>query len=180
MYTTKNTGRFIEFLIIGAIVGMIGGVVMAMFTMLATATYLGLGFFTPLYVMASPLLGQQILMTAMKGGIFYFTPGPALLGLVVHMLWSALFGMIFGLIAYGAHLKGIGAVIGGLVYGVLAMLLMNFVVLPLVGAPNLSHMLGWLSFTIGHLLFGLVLGLWPVVRPQDFTHLVGRQLRQAA
>jgi hypothetical protein len=70
------------------------------------------------------------------------------------MLWSALFGMIFGLIAYGAHLKGIGAVIGGLVYGVLAMLLMNFVVLPLVGAPNLSQMLGWLSINTSscHLL----------------------------
>ena len=153
---------------------------MAMFTMIATATYLNMGFFTPLYAIASPLAGQQTLMTSLHQGLFSFALGPALVGLVVHMMWSALYGMIFGLIVYATHLKGTLAVIFGLVYGVLVMLLMSFIVAPLVGAPNLLQMLGGLSFTLGHLMFGLVLGLWPLVRPQDFVRSASRQIRQAA
>jgi uncharacterized membrane protein YagU involved in acid resistance len=180
MDTTKNSTRLIKVLIIGAITGMIGGAVMAMFTMIATATYLNMGFFTPLYAIASPLAGQQSLMTSLHQGVFYFAPGAGLLGLVVHMMWSALFGMIFGLIVYATHLKGTPAVISGMIFGVLVMLLMSFVVAPIVGAPNLLQMLGGLSFTLGHLMFGLVLGLWPVLRPQDFASQASRQIRQAA
>jgi uncharacterized membrane protein YagU involved in acid resistance len=180
MNTTRNQNRVLGFLIAGAIAGMIGGAMMAMFTMLATATYLNMGFFTPLYVIASPLTGRQVMMTAMHGGAFYFALGPAVLGLIVHMMWSALWGIIFGLIASGLHLRGVAAVIAGMVYGVLVMLVMNFVVLPIVGAPNLLNLLGATTFIIGHLLFGMVVGLWPVLRPQDFTGFLGRQARQAA
>jgi hypothetical protein len=180
MNITRNRPRFLGFLIAGAIAGMLGGAMMAMFTMLATATYLHMGFFTPLYVIASPLTGPQSMMTAMHGGAFYFALGPAILGLVVHMMWSALWGIVFGLIASGLHLRGVAAIIGGMVYGVLIMLVMNFVLLPFVGAPNLLTLLGGTTFTIGHLLFGMVVGLWPVLRPQDFTNLLGRQARQAA
>jgi uncharacterized membrane protein YagU involved in acid resistance len=180
MNITRNQPRFLGFLIAGAIAGMIGGAMMAMFTMIATATYLGMGFFTPMYVIASPLSGPQAMMAAMHGGAFYFTLGPAILGLVVHMMWSALWGIIFGLIASGLHLRGGVAVIGGMVYGVLVMLLMNFVLLPIVGAPNLLNLLGGTTFIIGHLLFGMVVGLWPVLRPQDFSGLLGRRARQSA
>src|SRR5260370_41780622 len=122
MNTTRTVHRLLGFLIAGAIAGVLGGVMMAMFTMLATATYLHMGFFTPLYVIASPLAGPQSMMTAMHGGVFYFALGPAILGLVIHMLWSALWGIVFG----------------------------------------------------------LVVGLWPVLRPQDFTGLLGGPARQAA
>ncbi len=180
MDITKDTNRLITLLIIGAITGMIGGTVMAMYTMLATATYLGMGFFTPLYAIASPLVGQQVLLTSLHQGHFYFALGPALFGLIIHMVWSALYGMIFGLIAYGIHLKGAAVVISGLAYGVLVMLFMSFIMIPIIGALNLLYMLGWLSFTFAHLLFGFVLGLWPVLRPQDFTTLEGQQVRRVA
>ncbi len=180
MNNTRNWSRVIPFEIAGAIAGMLGGAMMAMFTMIATATYLHMGFFTPLYVIASPLTGPQYMMTAMHGGMFSFAFGPAILGLVVHMMWSALWGIIFGLIAYGLHLRGMVAIIGGMVYGVLIMLVMNFILLPLVGAPNLLTLLGGTTFIIGHLLFGMVVGLWPVLRPQDFTGLLGQQSRQTA
>ena len=180
MNTTRNQNRLLSFLIAGAIAGMLGGAMMAMFTMIATATYLHMGFFTPLYVIASPLTGPQSMMTAMHGGAFYFALGPAVLGLVVHMMWSALWGIIFGLIVSGLHLRGAAAIIGGMLYGELIMLVMDFVVLPIVGAPNLLALLGGTTFIIGHLLFGMVVGLWPVLRSQDFTGLLGRQARQAA
>ena len=180
MDTTRSQSRFLGFLIAGAIAGMIGGAMMAMFTMIATVTYLGMGFFTPLYVIASPLTGRQAMMAAMHGGAFYFALGPAVLGLVVHMMWSALWGIIFGLIAYELHLRGAAAVIGGIVYGVLVMLVMSFIVAPIVGAPNFFQLLGWPTWTTGHLLFGIVVGLWPVLRPQDFIGLLGRPARQGA
>src|SRR5258707_12488237 len=96
------------------------------------------------------------------------------------MLWSALWGIVFGLIASGLHLRGAAAVIGGMVYGVLIMLVMSFIVAPIVGAPNFFQLLAWPTWTIGHLLFGMVVGLWSVLRPQDVTGLLGRQARQAA
>lgn len=177
MNITRNQPRFLNFLIAGAIAGMLGGAMMAMFTMLATGTYLHMGFFTPLYVIASPLTGPQSMMVAMHGGAFSFALGPAALGLVVHMMWSALWGIIFGLIASVLHLRGAAAIVGGMAYVVL---IMNFVLLPIVGAPNLLTLLGGTTFTIGHLLFGMVVGLWPVLRPQDFTGLLGQQARQSA
>ena len=180
MNTTRNQNRLLGLLIAGAIAGMLGGAMMAMFTMPATATYLHMGFFTPLYVIASPLTGPQSMMTALHGGTFYFTLGPAVLGLVVQMMWSALWGIIFGLISSVLHLQGAAAIIGGMFYGELIMLVMNFVVLPIVGAPNLLTLLGGTTFIIGHLLFGMVVGLWPVLRPQDFTGLLGGPARQAA
>jgi uncharacterized membrane protein YagU involved in acid resistance len=176
MQTRRDTGQLIQLLMLGAIVGMIGGVLMALFTMLATATYLQIGFFTPLYAVAAPLIGRQTLMTSMTHGVFYFALGPALLGLVVHLLWSAFWGMNFGLIARKLHVTGGVAIIGGLVYGVLVMLVMSFIVVPIVGAPNLLQAVGTFWFIIAHALFyGLPLGLWPVAQPQFFTGLTARQ-----
>src|SRR5205809_6392161 len=99
MSTTRDNRQLIPFLLRGALAGVIGGVLMALFTMLATATYLQVGFFTPLYAIAAPLIGRQTLLTSLTDGVFYFAPGAALLGLLVHLLSSAFWAMIFGLIA---------------------------------------------------------------------------------
>ena len=176
MSTTRDTGQLIQLLLLGGLVGVIGGVLMAMFTMLATATYLQMGFFTPMYAIAAPLTGRQALLTSMTNGVFYFAAGPALLGWLVHLLWAAFWGMIFGLIARGLHLTEGVAIISGLVYGLLVMLVMSFIVVPLVGAPDLLRLVGSLSVIIAHALFyGLPLGLWPLVQPQFFTRLPARR-----
>src|SRR5919108_2057073 len=104
MSSTRDTRQSIQFLLFGALVGVIGGGLMALFTMLATATYLQMGFFTPLYAIAAPLIGRQPLVTSLTNGVFYFAPGAGLLGLLVHLLWAAFWGIIFGLIAHGLHL----------------------------------------------------------------------------
>jgi hypothetical protein len=116
------------------------------------------------------------LITSLRQGNFYLAIGPALLGLVVHLLWAALWGVIFGLIARRLHLTGGVAIISGLVYGVLVMLVMIFIVVPIAGAPNLLQLLGTFSFIFANALFyGLPLGLWPVVQPQLFTAQPARQ-----
>jgi hypothetical protein len=151
----------------GAIAGIVAGMVMAMYAMIASATFLGQGFFTPLYGIASPLVGSEAMMISMKQG-FFFALGPALVGLVVHMMWSAFYGIVFGLIVSRLQLAGIAAVVGGMVYGIMVMIVMSFVVLPIVGTGAMPAMIGWPSFIVEHLMFGLVFGLWPVVRPADF------------
>jgi len=89
-----------------------------------------------------------------------------------------LWGLFFGLLAHRLHLTGGTAIISGLVYGVLVMLVMVFLVLPIVGASSLLQLLGGWAFvlTIANALFyGMALGLWPVLQPQFFTDLSARQ-----
>jgi uncharacterized membrane protein YagU involved in acid resistance len=178
MEKTKETQGWSGWLGVGAVAGIIAGVMMAMYAMIASATFLHEGFFTPLYGIASPLVGMHDVMLSMQHGMFV-DAGPMLLGLMVHMLWSAVYGIIFGLIARALHLSGILAVSGGLVYGLVILLLMSFIVLPVVGAGLLPAMVGWPSFTVQHLIFGMVLGLWPVLRPQDFSRFAGQAMKSA-
>jgi hypothetical protein len=178
MPATRHSDQLIRILPRGVIVGIIGGVLMVMFVMIASATYLHMGFFTPLYAIAEPLIGPHPLLASIADGIFYLALGPALLGLVGHLLWSALWGLIFGLLAHRLHLTGGRAIISGLIYGVLVMLVMVFLVLPIVGASSLLQLLGGWAFilTIANALFyGMSLGLWPVLQPQFFTDLSARQ-----
>ena len=160
-----TNGRFV---LTSAIAGIIAGMVMAMYAMVASATFLGQGLFSPLYGIASPLVGQQALMTSMHQGV-YFTLGPAIVGLIIHMMWSAVYGVVFGLIVRALHIQGAMAVGAGMLYGIVILLVMSFIVLPIVGAGSMPAMVGWPSFTIEHLMFGVALGLWPIVRPRDFT-----------
>src|SRR5260370_19186451 len=138
MPTLRDTGQSIHLLLMGAIVGMIGGILMALFTMLATVTYLQMGFFTPLYAFAAPLIGPQPLITSLLQGGFYLALGPSLLGRLVLLLWAALWGMIFGLLAHRLHLTGGVSIITGLVYAGLGRLVMIFIVSPTRRARHLS------------------------------------------
>jgi hypothetical protein len=151
----------------GILAGMLAGAVMGMYAMIASATILGQGLFTPLYGIASPLVGPGPMRASLQQGV-YFALGPALVGLVIHMMWAAMYGVLFGLIARALQLRGTASTVWGVVYGIGVMLVMSFVVLPLIGAQTMPSMVGWPSFTVEHLVFGLMLGLWPAVRPQDF------------
>jgi hypothetical protein len=152
----------------GLIAGIVAGAVMAMYAMVASATSLHQGLFTPLYGIASPIAGQAATMTSMKEGV-YFAFGPALLGFVVHMMWSAMYGVVFGLIARAARLAGVPAVIAGAVYGLVIELVMSVVVLSILGLASMPTKIGLTSFTVQHLLFGLAVGLWVATRPQDIA-----------
>ena len=143
---------------------------MAVFTMLAAVTYLQMSFFTPLYAIAAPLIGRQALTTSIASGGFYLDPGPALLGLLIHLLWAAFWGMIFGLLAHWLRLADGVAIISGVFYGFLVMLVMLFIVVPIVGASDLPRVVGSLSFITAHALFyGLPLGLWATAQRMFFT-----------
>lgn len=162
----------------GVLAGILAGVVMAMFAMIAAATYQGTGFFTPLYHIASTFIDPTAMETSMKeamgGNLYYFAAGPAALGMVIHMMTAIAFGIIFALLARWLSLRRPAALLVGVVYGIVVFALMSFVVLPAVanvfggGKPiaDMPEMVGYGTFSIEHALFGLVLGLVLATRPE--------------
>ena len=155
---------------LGALWGIVGAFVMAIYAMIAGATYLDSGFFTPLYHIASTFMDPQPMMSSMehatKGETFYFTFGAAGLGMLVHLVVGAIYGIVFALLARAGKLAGPASVAAGALYGVVVMLFSSFVGLPIAaelfggGDPisDMPAMVGWSTFTIEHVIFGVILG----------------------
>ena len=121
-------------LIVGAIAGVIASLVMAMFAMIAAATYQHTGFFTPLYHIASLFLDPSTMMASMQQGMtgsnFYFVFGPAVVGALVHMMVGAMYGIVFAVIVRMAKLRGTNLIIGGMIYGAIIFAMSAWVGLP--------------------------------------------------
>ncbi len=160
---------------LGALWGVAGAFVMATYAMIAGATYLDSGFFTPLYHIASTLMDPQPMMTsmehAMEGDSFYFTFGAASFGMLVHLVVGAIYGIVFALLARAGKLVGPASVAIGALYGIVVMLFSSFVGLPIAAAlfgggdpiSDMPEMVGWSTFTIEHVMFGVVLGIaWSI------------------
>jgi hypothetical protein len=173
----------------GILAGMVAAVPMGIFSMIAAATYQHRGFFLPMYHIAS-LLGDDTaarsLQEAASGDVFFFVPEPAIFGVAMHLVVGGFFGAIFAVVARvllsrvepSRALPSRASIIAvGVVYALLVMLLMSFVLVPAADAvlsgeervSSFASVAGWGTFTIQHVIYGLVLGLWPVFRPQDFT-----------
>lgn len=164
--TTNNLGRSAA---VGAGVGVIASIVMAMYAMFASLAK-DHGFFTPLYHIASLWISPSHLMMSMQNGMmhhnFTFAFGPAVLGAILHMMTGAMYGAVFGVIASRLNL-GLGALAGlGLVYGFIVFVISSYIGLPIAGAifssgdqiKNMAKMAGWGTFIVEHLLFGITLG----------------------
>jgi hypothetical protein len=115
-----------------------------------------------------PFIGHPKEMeTSMMRGI-YLNPVPALQGAMIHMMWSAMYGVVFGLIWSRIGRTGPVPALAGAAYGAGIAGFMAWVVLPIVGAGSMPAMIGF-SFFLEHILFGLALGLWPSAQPEVFT-----------
>ncbi len=71
----RNASTWTRVGLAGAVAGIVAGLVMAVYAMLASATFLHQGFFTPLYGIASPIIGPGAMGASMKQGL-YFDFGP--------------------------------------------------------------------------------------------------------
>lgn len=173
--TARQAARIV---IGGLIAGAIAGMVMAMWTMIAGATFQDFGFFTPMYLIAAPFAGVEHARAALAAAphnAFYWVTSAALIGAGIHMMNSMILGVVFGGLARVARLRGIVAVAAGMVFALIVMVLMYWVVAPATdalfgGAPyatEIPRIVGWGTWSVGHLMFGAVLGLWPALRPAD-------------
>lgn len=155
----------------GMVAGMVAAMGMAMYAMTASITYHHVGFFTPLYHIASTFISPTALMTsmqqAMAGHNFYFTAGPALVGVIVHLAIGAGAGAVFAVIVglLRARLAGAALVAAGMVYGLVVLGVNAVIGLPVAahlfgGGTRIStmpSMVGGWTFAIEHLIFGMVL-----------------------
>ncbi|HWC32357.1 MAG TPA: hypothetical protein VG709_04440 [Actinomycetota bacterium] len=156
----------------GVAAGITGALVMAMFAMIAAATYHGTGFFTPMYHIASSVIAPDTMMEsaaqAQAGNLFYFEVWPAALGMALHLAVGAPFGALFPFVGRVVGVRGPAWIGLGVLYGAVVLALMAFVGLPIAAAVfgggdpigSMPAMAGWWTFAIEHLMFGAVLGVW--------------------
>jgi hypothetical protein len=143
---------------------------MAMYAMIAAATYQHTGFFTPLYHIAATFISPDTMMSSMRaamaGDTFTFAVGPAVLGAIVHMMVGAVYGAIFAVVAH--YLKWHGALLVGaaMLWGFVVFAVSTWIGLPLAAAlsggdpiRDMASMVGYPTFLVEHLLFGATLGL---------------------
>lgn len=162
----------------GIFAGFGASTIMGVFAMLASASYGGRGFFTPAYHVAfiiDPNTMGQSLEKAHAGERFFFSQESFIFGMAAHVMVGAALGALFAVLAIWLHLRGKRALVGGLIYGMAVMVLMSALVLPMTGQMSgagqaISRMggeIGWPTWVVLHAIFGLALGGWIYVRPQD-------------
>ncbi len=132
--------------------GLIAGLVFAMWAMIV-------GIFTS-NLWAPPQGIGQALGIGHQGHDFQIVP--FIVGLMGHMMNSIILGLIFLGIAVILKLRGLAAVVVGMMYGIAVYIAMYWIVLRnlLSGTSGsfLSSNPEW-SWIVGHLMFGAVLGL---------------------
>jgi hypothetical protein len=154
---------------------LLAGIAMAGLLMLV-ATLLRKGFFTPLYLIAAPFTGADevtaSLAAAEAGDPLHYAPGTVTLGGLVHLTCSLLVGAVFPSLVTRFRVAGPGVVAAGVLYALAVMLVMSFAVLPLAAevlaggtvVADMAARLGWASWIVAHVVFGLVLGTLSVPR----------------
>jgi hypothetical protein len=162
----------------GVFVGVLASIAMGVCAMVASATYQARGFFTPAYHVAftiDPNTMGMSLQHAATGDRFFMSQEAFVFGMAAHVMVAGFFGALFAVLAMKLRPRGPQALAFGLIYGLVVMVVMSTLVLPVAGSAfgaghPISHMgseLGWATFTALHAVFGLALGTWLYVRPQD-------------
>lgn len=134
---------------IGLFAGLVGGLVLAVFG-IATALAAGGDVWQPLQLPSAPLLGERA-----------FAPGLDLLallvGIAIHFAIAAAWGATFGFFFHGLAARG--TVIAGALFGLVVWFTMMYVVLPLAGLAELAAAVPARDAVVGHVLFGLGVGI---------------------
>jgi hypothetical protein len=138
----------------GVISGLIGGALMAAWAMVATSA-LGLGPFAVPQLIGAAFRGPEALL---KGA------STIALGVMLHLIVSAAFGVLFTMLVRRDTPRGI-AVLAGVAYALGVFVLMTFVVVPVVN-PVMSNRVSMMIGTVlmMHVLYGIALGLAPTLR----------------
>jgi hypothetical protein len=149
----EATGGAREVIGAGVVAGIIGGMLMAMIMMVATAAG-GMGLLAPLRLIAATFYGKD----AMAGG------GPLLVGLMVHMMNSMVFGVIFAWIA-GSRRAALPALMAGVAFGIAIWAVTTFGGLPMLN-PMMRERVAMMpvAWFIAHMAFGMGVGSAPGLR----------------
>ncbi|AEA23552.1 hypothetical protein ATK30_4935 [Amycolatopsis echigonensis] len=145
----------------GALAGMAGGVVMAMWSMIVLLLT-GSGFWTPLNLIAHTLWRSAPLDAR-------FSIGGLVIGLVVHMMMSMVLGMVLAAVVGAVKPLGgdqVRRAATGMVFGIVVWLVMQYAVWKAVDPAAAPLFTPWV-FALGHLMYGAVAGLGLVRTPAE-------------
>jgi len=134
--------------------GLVASIVMGMWQMILEAVIPGgAGFWSPPVLIAATILRD---LQTVSVPVPFHSLG-VILGLMGHMMNSVIFGLIFAFLIAPRARSLIGQAVAGMVFGAAIYVVMWFAVVPLVD-PVMAH-LNPLIFFLGHLMYGLTLGL---------------------
>jgi len=155
-----------RYLASAALAGVGGAMAMAMVAMVASVTYQHHGLFTPVFHIAA-LFGSAKAMTtsaheAMLGHRFWFTPGAAATGLLVHVMTGVFYGLVFAAVAPIVPRRAM--IPAGMLFGLAVFGLSAFVDLPAAAAVtgagsvigHMARIVGYPTFAVEHVVFGAV------------------------
>lgn len=135
----------------GALSGLIAGLAMAL-VLAIHAQIVGTGFFTPIQAMAAMFMGPE----AMAGGF-----GTVLMGLIVHLVVSAILGIVFAFLV-NPETSGGYAFFGGLVFALVIWAAMTYLILPGANPVLLSEVMRHPgAWAFSWMVFGGVLAATP-------------------
>jgi len=135
----KNTAG--DAIVTGLFAGLLAGLVMLVYLVI-----------TGLVTGQSPL--------AVLGRFAYGSNEVPLLGGLMHLAVSGIYGSFYGLIRYaipGRRLSRFPGWLSGMLYGLLLFVLAELILLPGIGSPLVS--IPAANFALAHIVFGLVLGM---------------------
>lgn len=133
----------------GMFAGFVGGAVLAMY-MMAMNLIKGQDIWIGAKLAGWPFLGDA----AMAPG---FSLGPVLVGLLSHFAVSLVWGALFGLLCIGRS-RGATLALGAL-WGIVVWLGMFYVLLPFIGAGQMTLMMPVGAAIFEHVLFGLAVAV---------------------
>lgn len=151
--TPEGKDRWIGTGILG---GTVAGIAMTLVAM-AWMALAGQGFWKPLDVIASALLGKS----AINPGLQMV---PELVGMTTRLALSALFGLVFSFFVSRTPLRAGGIIRAGIIYGLWLWIVDMFVDTLLI--PAGMSLAPAPLIVVVHLVYGLVLGLVAAPRPK--------------
>lgn len=160
--------RQVRFGCAAAQAGAVAALFMALYTVPALLLLTNRSALAPLYASAAPLLGRRPLEASVANSL-HLDLRALLVGMAVTAVVGGLWGVLFGFLIRNVRREAGRLVARGMLFGLAAMACMNLLVLPLTDGPSLVRLEGWTVLTFAHLLFGFLLGCWPLVRPGDFS-----------
>jgi hypothetical protein len=158
--------------IVGAVGGLVGGMVLAMWEMVIEGIRSASGggsFWGSLsthsgFWSAPQFIGATLIRSLQTSRNPDFNLGPLILGIMGHMMNSIILGLIFVALAYYLTRSIGGLLVLGMMYGAAVFAVMWWLIVPAVD-PAMQEVNGAL-FLIGHLMYGGVLGLVAGVRAE--------------
>lgn len=159
--------RRVSFAWAAARVGALAGGFMGLFGIPATLLTSGHSPLLGLYAAAAPLVGKGALETAALRSM-YVEPRALVLGLATCAGVGAVWAVLFGALVWREP-HTVGALLPrGMGFGLAVMAVMALVAPRVFGWPWPADVQGWPVVAIGYLLYGYLLGCWPLLRPVDF------------